>query len=208
MNAALEQFDAYWMPFTANRDFKKAPRLISRAEGHYYHTPDGRRLYDGFSGLWTCGLGHCHPKIAAAVQKQLAQMDYCMAFQMGGERAFELAEKLTGMAPPGFNHCFFTNSGSESADTALKIALAYHRAGAAAQRTRLIPQVDHLPHTYCPEHTAFSRGQPEWGAHLAAELERLCGLHGGENIAAVMVEPVAGSDRRPAPARGLSRKTA
>ncbi len=224
MNAALEQFDAYWMPFTANRDFKKAPRLISRAEGHYYHTPDGRRLYDGFSGLWTCGLGHCHPKIAAAVQKQLAQMDYCMAFQMGGERAFELAEKLTGMAPPGFNHCFFTNSGSESADTALKIALAYHRAGAAAQRTRLIgrergyhgvnfgglsvggmganraafaasliPQVDHLPHTYCPEHTAFSRGQPEWGAHLAAELERLCGLHGGENIAAVMVEPVAGS---------------
>lgn len=215
---------AQWMPFTANRDFKALPRIITQAAGHYYQSEDERRLYDSFSGLWTSGLGHCHPKIVAAVQKQVAQLDYCMNFQVGSQAAFELAEKLTQMAPNGFDHCFFTNSGSESVDTALKIALAYHRAknqsercyligrergyhgvnlggtsvgGIGANRhvfaNNLLSRVDHLPHTHNLEQAAFSRGQPEWGAHLADDLERICALHGAGNIAAVIVEPVAGS---------------
>ncbi len=224
MTLTQRQLDAHWMPFTANRDFKNNPRIITSAEGHYYQTSDGRRLYDSLSGLWTSGLGHCHPKIVAAVQKQVAELDYCLNFQLGGERAFQLAEKLTDLAPAQFNHCFFTNSGSESVDTALKIALAYHRAKGSAERTRLIGRergyhgvnfggmsvggmganrkmfsanlingVDHLPHTHNLEHSAFSKGQPEWGAHLADELEHLCAIHDGNNIAAVIVEPVAGS---------------
>jgi beta-alanine--pyruvate transaminase len=212
------------MPFTANRDYKKRPRVFVRAEGHYYYTADGRKLYDAFSGLWTSGLGHCHPKIVAAVQQQVATLDYSLGFQAGSDRVFELAEELTALAPEGFNRVFFTNSGSESADTSLKIALAYHRARGEGHRTRLIgrekgyhgvnfggmsvggmalnrkafgasllPGVDHLPHTWNLEHNAFSRGQPAWGAHLADELERLAALHDGGNIAAVIVEPVAGS---------------
>ena len=219
--AALE---SYWMPFTANRDFKKNPRLLVSANGHYYQTADGRRVYDAFSGLWTSGLGHCHPKIVAAVQQQVATLDYAMSFQAGNEKAFQLAAELTDMAPEGFTQCFFTNSGSESVDTALKIALACHRARGEGHRSRLIgrergyhgvnfggmsvggmsanrkafgasllPGVDHLPHTHSLEHNAFSKGQPEWGAHLADELERLAALHDGSNIAAVIVEPVAGS---------------
>ena len=224
MNAAVQDVDALWMPFTANRDFKKNPRIISGAEGHYYTSPDGTRRYDMFSGLWTSGVGHCHPKIVAAVQQQVAELDYCMTFQMGNEKAFELAGRVIDMAPDGFSNCFFTNSGSESVDTALKIALAYHRARGEGHRTRLIgrekgyhgvnfggmsvggivpnrkvfsanliPGVDHLRHTLDLEHNAFSRKQPEWGAHLADDLERLCQLHDGSNIAAVIVEPVAGS---------------
>jgi beta-alanine--pyruvate transaminase len=224
MNAAVQDVDALWMPFTANRDFKKNPRIISGAEGHYYTSPDGTRRYDTFSGLWTSGVGHCHPKIVAAVQQQVAELDYCMTFQMGNEKAFELASRVVDMAPGGFSNCFFTNSGSESVDTALKIALAYHRARGEGNRTRLIgrekgyhgvnfggmsvggivpnrkvfsanliPGVDHLRHTLDLEHNAFSRKQPEWGAHLADDLERLCLLHDGSNIAAVIVEPVAGS---------------
>ncbi len=219
--AALE---SYWMPFTANRDFKKNPRVLVSASGHYYQTADGRKVYDAFSGLWTSGLGHCHPKIVAAVQQQVATLDYAMSFQAGHEKAFQLAAEVTGIAPQGFTHCFFTNSGSESVDTALKIALACHRARGEGHRTRLIgrergyhgvnfggmsvggmsanrkafgasllPGVDHLPHTHSLEHNAFSKGQPEWGAHLADELERLAALHDGSNIAAVIVEPVAGS---------------
>ena len=212
------------MPFTANRDFKKNPRILLSASGHYYQTADGREVYDAFSGLWTSGLGHCHPKIVEAVQQQVATLDYAMAFQAGHENSFKLADELTAMAPEGFTRCFFTNSGSESVDTALKIALACHRARGEGHRTRLIgrergyhgvnfggmsvggmspnrkafgpsllPCVDHLPHTHSLEHNAFSRGQPEWGAFLTEELERLAALHDGSNIAAVIVEPVAGS---------------
>ena len=216
--------NAYWMPFTANRDFNKQPRVISGASGHWYTTTDGKRLYDTFSGLWTTGVGHCHPKIVDAVQKQVAELDYCIAFQVTNNKAPELAARVTRLAPEGINHCFFTNSGSESVDTALKIALGYHRARGEGNRTRLIgrergyhgvnfggmsvggivpnrkvfsaaliPGVDHLRHTHDLEHNAFSRGLPGWGGHLADDLERLCALHDGSNIAAVIVEPVAGS---------------
>ena len=224
MSDAADKLDAYWMPFTANRDFKKKPRVIKGAAGHYYTTDDGRKLYDMFSGLWTSGIGHCHPTIVAAVQKQVAELDYCMGFQVTNDKALELADRVVNMAPDGISHCFFTNSGSESVDTALKIALGYHRARGEGHRTRLIgrergyhgvnfggmsvggmvpnrkafsanliPGVDHIRHTLDLEHNAFSRGLPQWGAHLADDLERLCGLHDGSNIAAVIVEPAAGS---------------
>jgi beta-alanine--pyruvate transaminase len=216
--------ESYWMPFTANRDFKKQPRVFVRAEGHYYYTADGRKLYDAFSGLWTSGLGHCHPRIVEAVQKQVATLDYSLGFQAGSDKVFELSDKITAIAPEEFNKVFFTNSGSESADTSLKIALAYHRARGEGHRTRLVgrekgyhgvnfggmsvggmspnrkafgasllPCVDHLSHTWNPEHNAYSRGQPAWGVHLADDLERLAALHDGGNIAAVIVEPVSGS---------------
>ena len=219
--AALE---SYWLPFTANRDFKTNPRIIVGASGHHYQTDDGRQVYDSFSGLWTSGLGHCHPKVVEAVQKQVATLDYAMAFQASHDKVFELADQLTDLAPQELNHVFFTNSGSESVDTALKIALAYHRSRGEGHRTRLIgrergyhgvnfggmsvggmfpnrkafgssllPCVDHLPHTYNREENAFSKGAPPWGLHLADELERLCALHDGSNIAAVIVEPVPGS---------------
>ncbi len=224
MSATAKDVDAYWMPFTANRDFKKEPRIIAAASGHHYTTVDGTRIYDMFSGLWTSGIGHCHPKIVEAVQQQVATLDYCMSFQLSNDKAFELAERVVDMAPAGFSNCFFTNSGSESVDTALKIALAYHRARGEGNRTRLIgrekgyhgvnfggmsvggmvpnrkvfsanliPGVDHMRHTLDLERNAFSRGQPEHGAELAEDLERLAGLHDGSNIAAVIVEPVAGS---------------
>lgn len=138
MSASAKNVAAYWMPFTANRDFKKQPRIIAGAAGHHYTTADGRRLYDTFSGLWTSGVGHCHPKIVEAVQKQVATLDYCMGFQMSNDKAFELAERVIDIAPAGFSNCFFTNSGSESVDSALKIALAYHRARGEGHRTRLI----------------------------------------------------------------------
>ena len=222
MNAVTT--DALWMPFTANRDFKKQPRIISGAQGHHYTTTDGRRLYDTFSGLWTTGVGHCHPKIVEAVQQQVATLDYAMTFQMGNDKSFELAERVVDLAPEGFSNVFFTNSGSESVDTALKIALAYHRAKGEGHRTRLIgrekgyhgvnfggmsvggivpnrkvfsavllPGVDHLRHTLDIGRNAFSRGMPEHGAELADDLERLCVLHDGSNIAAVIVEPIVGS---------------
>jgi adenosylmethionine-8-amino-7-oxononanoate aminotransferase len=130
--------DAFWMPFTANRDFKQHPRIITGASGHYYIAADGTRLYDTFSGLWTSGVGHCHPKIVEAVQTQVASLDYCMTFQMRNDKPFALAERVIEMAPAGFSSCFLTNSGSESVDSALKIALAYHRARGEGNRTRLI----------------------------------------------------------------------
>jgi len=218
--AALE---SYWLPFTANRDFKTNPRIIVGASGHHYQTDDGRQVYDSFSGLWTSGLGHCHPKVVEAVQKQVATLDYAMAFQASHDKVFELADQLTDLAPQELNHVFFTNSGSESVDTALKIALAYHRSRGEGHRTRLIGRergyhgvgfggisvggivanrkmfgtmlagVDHLPHTHDLAHNAFSRGLPQWGAHLADELERLVTLHDASTIAAVIVEPIAGS---------------
>ena len=224
MSSAASNLDAYWMPYTANRDFKAKPRVISGASGHYYTTTDGTKLYDTFSGLWTSGVGHCHPKIVEAVQQQVAKLDYCMGFQVTNNKAIELANRVTKMAPEGIDHCFFTNSGSESVDTALKIALGYHRARGEGHRTRLIgrergyhgvnfggmsvggmvpnrkvfsanliPGVDHIRHTHDLQRNAYSRGLPEHGAELAEDLERLCGLHDGSNIAAVIVEPVAGS---------------
>ncbi len=215
---------AFWMPFTANRDFQRRPRVITRAAGHHYIDADGRRLYDTFSGLWTSGLGHCHPRIVEAVQAQVATLDMSMAFQVSNDKAFELARRVTDLAPAGMSHCFFTNSGSEAVDTALKVALGYHRARGEGHRTRLIgrergyhgvnfggmsvggivpnrkmfsanliPGVDHIRHTLDLEHNAMTRGLPEWGAHFADDLARLAALHDGSNIAAVIVEPVAGS---------------
>ncbi len=225
--------DAYWMPFTANRQFKQAPRLLARAAGMHYWTPDGRRILDGVAGLWCVNAGHSRPEISAAVARQVEVMDYAPPFQMGHPAAFELAEKLVAIAPAGLNRVFFTNSGSESVDTALKIALAYHRVRGDAARTRIIgrergyhgvgfggisvggivanrkmwsasmlPGVDHLPHTHDLARNAFSRGQPKHGAELADELERLVALHDASTIAAVIVEPIAGSTGVLIPPRG------
>jgi beta-alanine--pyruvate transaminase len=220
--AGLEA-SAFWMPYTANRQFKKAPRLLARAEGMHYWTPEGRQILDGTAGLWCVNAGHCRPKIVAAVQKQVAQMDFAPTFNMGHPAAFEFADRLARIAPPGFSKVFFTNSGSESADTALKIALAWHRARGEGQRIRLIGRergyhgvnfggmavggipanrkafgpgvagVDHIRHTHDPARNSFSRGQPAYGAEFADDLERLCALHGPSTIAALIVEPVAGS---------------
>ena len=225
--------EPYWLPYTANRAFKNDPRIIESAQGFYYRTREGRTVLDSFSGLWSTGLGHCHPKIVKAVQDQVARLDYAAAFQVGHTGAFELADKVTGFAPGGFDHVFFTNSGSEAVDTALKIALGWHRVRGDGTRIKLIgrergyhgvnfggmsvggipgnrkmfgnamlPNVDHLPHTLDLEHNAFNRGQPGWGLHLADELERIVALHNAENIAAVIVEPVAGSAGVLVPPRG------
>ena len=223
MNARLatNDLEAFWMPFTANREYKKAPRLLVRAEGMYYVTDDGRRVLDGTSGLWCVNAGHCRPRIVEAVRKQVGELDFAGSFQMGHPRAFECASKLINIAPSGFDHVFFTNSGSESVETALKIALAYHRAKGNATKVRLIGRergyhgvnfggtsvggiannrkmfgtllsgVDHLRHTHDLARNAFSRGEPEHGAELADDLERLVALHDGSTIAAVIVEPVA-----------------
>ena len=215
--------ESYWMPFTANRQFKAHPRLLVEAEGMYYRSADGHKILDGTAGLWCVNAGHCRKKIVEAGQRQVARMEYATAFQMGHPGAFELAARLAAMLPGNLDHVFFTNSGSEAVDTALKIALAYHRVRGEGARQRLIGRergyhgvgfggisvggiaknrmhfgglltgVDHLPHTHSLEHAAFSRGQPEWGAHLADELERLVALHDASTIAAVIVEPVAGS---------------
>ena len=220
--AAPNDLSAFWMPFTANRQFKDAPRMFVAAEGMHYTTADGRQVLDGTAGLWCCNAGHRRPRIVEAIQAQAAELDYAPAFQMGHPKAFELASALRDMAPEGMEHVFFTNSGSESVETALKIAIAYHRARGDGARTRLIGRergyhgvnfggisvggivnnrkmfgallngVDHLPATHLPENR-FTRGQPEHGAHLADELERIVALHGAETVAAVIVEPVAGS---------------
>jgi len=218
------ELDAFWMPFTANRQFKANPRLVARAEGMYYWTPDGREVLDGVAGLWCVNAGHGRREIADAAAKQLNTMEFAPTFQMGHPIAFDLANRLARLAPPGLDRVFFTNSGSESVDTALKIAIAYHRARGAGQRTRFIgrekgyhgvgfggisvggmvnnrkiygssmlPGVDHLPHTLDLGHNAFSRGLPQWGMHLANELERLIALHDASTIAAVIVEPISGS---------------
>jgi beta-alanine--pyruvate transaminase len=214
---------AYWMPFTANRQFKAAPRLLVAAEGMHYTSHDNRQVLDGTAGLWCVNAGHGHPKIKEAVKAQIDVLDYAPSFQMGHPLGFELANRLTEMTPDGMDRVFYTNSGSEAVDTALKIAIAYHRARGEGSRIRLIGRergyhgvgfggisvggivanrkvfgpllagVDHLPHTHSLEKNAYSRGQPAWGAHLADELERLVALHDASTIAAVIVEPVAGS---------------
>jgi len=215
--------EAFWMPFTANRQFKAAPRLIVGADGMYYTTHDGRQVMDAVAGLWCVNCGHGAPRITKAIQAQAATLDYSPAFQMGHPRAFDLASRLADLAPGDLDHVFFTNSGSESVDTALKIALAYHKVRGDGGRTRLIGRekgyhgvgfggisvggivnnrkffgsllagVDHMRHTHDLEHNAFTRGVPEWGAHLADDLERIVQLHGPDTVAAVIVEPFAGS---------------
>ncbi|MCB1626762.1 MAG: aspartate aminotransferase family protein [Xanthomonadales bacterium] len=215
--------DAFWMPFSANRQFKSHPRLLVSAEGMHYRSVDGREILDGTGGLWCCNAGHARPRIVQAVQQQIQTMDFAPTFQMGHPLPFVLAERLKAIAPDGIDHVFFTNSGSESVDTALKIALAYHRARGEGQRTRLIgrekgyhgvgfggisvgglpnnrkvfgsllPGVDHLRHTLDIGRNAFTRGLPEHGADLADDLERLVALHDASTIAAVIVEPIAGS---------------
>ena len=215
--------EAWWMPFTANRQFKQAPRLLARASGMHYWDVHGRQILDGVAGLWCVNAGHARPRIVQAIQQQAAELDFAPTFQMGHPKAFELAERLASIAPAGLNRVFFANSGSEAVETALKIALAYHRVRGEGTRTRLIGRergyhgvnfggisvggmvgnrktfglavagVDHLRHTHDPARNAFSVGQPLHGADFADDLERLVALHDASNIAAVIVEPVAGS---------------
>ena len=214
---------AYWMPFTANRQFKKSPRLLTRAEGMHYWDDKGRQILDGVAGLWCVNAGHARPRIVQAIQQQAAEMDFCPPFQMAHPKAFELAERVAQIAPEGMGKVFFANSGSEAVDTALKMALAYHRVRGEGTRTRLLGRergyhgvnfggisvggmvgnrktfglavagVDHIRHTHDPARNAFSKGQPVHGADIADDLERLVALHDASNIAAVIVEPVAGS---------------
>jgi beta-alanine--pyruvate transaminase len=227
----------FWMPFTANRQFKSSPRMLEKAKGMYYTSTDGRQILDGTAGLWCVNAGHGRQEIIDAVTHQLSTMDFAPAFNMAHPLAFEVASKVAEVMPAGLDRIFFTNSGSESVDSALKIALAYHRARGEAQRTRfigrergyhgvgfggisvggissnrksyssnLMPGVDHLPHTLNIAETAYTRGQPAWGAHLADELERLVTLHDASTIAAVIVEPLAGSTGVLVPPKGYLEK--
>ncbi|WP_027815319.1 aspartate aminotransferase family protein [Paraburkholderia bannensis] len=220
----IDDLSSFWMPFTANRQFKAAPRLLESAKGMYYRTTDGREVMDGSAGLWCVNAGHGREEIVAAIAQQAGKLDFAPTFQMGHPLAFEAASKIAEIMPEGLDRVFFTNSGSESVDTALKIALAYHRSRGEGQRTKLIgrergyhgvgfggisvggiganrktfsgqllPAIDHLPHTHNLEQNAFTKGQPAWGAHLADDLERIVALHDASTIAAVIVEPVAGS---------------
>jgi beta-alanine--pyruvate transaminase len=231
------ELEALWLPFTANRQFKANPRLLSKASGMYYWTPDGRQILDGVAGLWCVNAGHARREITQAVANSLETLDYAPPFQMGHPQAFRLANELVQIAPGGLDHVFFTNSGSEAVDTALKIALAFHRARGQASRTRLIgrergyhgvgfggisvggispnrkvwsaallPGTDHLAHTHDLVRNAFSRGLPAHGAALAEELERLVALHDASNIAAVIVEPIAGSTGVLLPPRGYLQR--
>ena len=222
-SAHPHSMDAYWMPFTANRQFKKAPRLLAKASGMHFWTPEGREVLDGIAGLWCVNAGHARPKIVKAIAEQAAELDFAPPCNMAHPKAFELAERLVQMTPQGLNKVFYTNSGSEAVDTALKMAIAYHRARGEGTRTRLIGRergyhgvnfggisvggivgnrklfgpalggVDHLRHTHDLSRNAFSRGVPAFGAELADDLERMVALHDASTIAAVIVEPVAGS---------------
>ncbi len=220
VSATLEN-SPFFMPFSMNRQFKKHPRLLARAEGMYYYTPEGRKILDGTAGLWCVNAGHCRKKIVDAVARGVATLDFAPPFNMGHPLAFEFAERIAPLLPKGITRVFFTNSGSESVDTALKLALAYHRVRGEGHRMRLIGRekgyhgvnfggtavggivgnrkifgalvagVDHIRHTHDPAKNAFSRGQPKHGAELAEDLERLCQLHDPSTIAALIVEPVA-----------------
>jgi len=222
--SSATSLEELWMPFTANRAFKRAPRLLVAAKGMYYTDAEGRRILDGTAGLWCVNAGHCRDSVTAAIREQAGVLDYAPPFQMGHPLAFELAEALRDLLPDGIDHVFFTNSGSEAVDTALKIALAYWQAKGEPRRVRfvgrargyhgvgfggiavggieanraqfaaqMLPAVDHLPHTHDLSANAYSRGQPERGAHLADALEEIIARHGADTIAAVIVEPVAGS---------------
>jgi len=229
---ANDPLAAFWLPFTNNRAYKAQPRQLVSAKDMHYRSADGRAVLDGTSGLWCVNAGHCREPIIDAIQRTAASLDFAGTFQLGHPLPFELATRLAALMPDGIDRIFFTNSGSESVDTALKIALACQRARGHAGRTRLIgrerayhgvnfggisvggignnrrwygallPGVDHLPHTLSLEHAAFTRGQPEWGAHLADDLERIVALHGAETIAAVIVEPMAGSTGVLVPPKG------
>ena len=227
-----KNMDAYWMPFTANRQFKKAPRLLAKSKGMFFWTPEGREILDGAAGLWCVNAGHTRPKIVKAIAEQAAELDFAPSFQMAHPKAFELAEELIKITPQGLNKVFFTNSGSESVETALKMAIAYHRVRGEGSRTRLIGRergyhgvnfggisvggivsnrkmfgtllagVDHIRHTHDLSRNAFTVGQPQHGAELADDLERLVALHDASTIAAVIVEPVAGSTGVLVPPKG------
>ena len=222
-NVTPNNLESFWMPFSANRQFKRDPRMFVAADGMYYTTADGRKVLDGTAGLWCVNAGHARKQIVEAVQAQVAELDYAPAFQMGHPKAFELAARLCAMMPEGLDHVFYTNSGSESVETALKIAIAYQKARGETGRYRLIGRergyhgvnfggisvggivsnrktfgpllngVDHLPHTHDLSRNAFTRGEPQNGAELADELERIVALHDPSTVAAVIVEPVAGS---------------
>lgn len=228
--------EAFWMPFTANRQFKQAPRMFVSADRMHYTTSDGRQVLDGTAGLWCCNAGHNRPKIVEAIRQQAGELDYAPAFQMGHPKAFELASRLTQITPEGFDHVFFTNSGSESVDTALKIAIAYQRAKGQGSRFRLIGRergyhgvnfggisvggivtnrkmfgtlltgVDHMRHTHDLDRNAYTVGEPEHGAELADDLLRIATLHDPSTIAAVIVEPVAGSTGVLVPPKGYLKK--
>jgi len=233
---SANNLDAFLMPFTANRQFKANPRLLAKAKGVHYWTPEGRRIIDGTAGLWCVNAGHGREEIKAAIAKQLDEMDYAPSFQMGHPKAFELAARHAALLPGDLNHAFYCNSGSEAVDSALKIALAFQRARGQGTRTRfvgrergyhgvgfggisvggmvnnrkwfgaMLPGVDHLPHTHLPQN-AFSRGEPEHGGiALADELERIVGLHDASNIAAVIVEPCAGSTGYLPPPKGYLKR--
>ena len=221
--AVPNDLEPFWIPFTPNRDFKKTPRMIARAKDMHYYTPEGRAVLDACAGLWCTNAGHNREPIVAAIQAQAAELDYAPAFQFSHPKAFELAARVAALAPGDLDHVFFCNSGSEAVDTALKIALAYHNVRGQGARTRLIGRergyhgvgfggisvggivnnrkffgsllagVDHLPSTYNREQQAFSKGEPDWGAHLADDLERIVTLHDASTVAAVIVEPMAGS---------------
>jgi len=236
ISGSPNNLDAFWMPYSANRQFKGAPRMLKSAKGMYYTTTDGRQILDGTAGLWCCNAGHGREEITRAVQETVAELDYAPTFQMGHPLAFEFASRLTAMAPEPFTNAFFCNSGSEAADSALKIALAYHKVRGEGGRFRLIGRergyhgsgfggisvggivknrmyfgtllagADHLPHTWNLEHQSYSKGEPEWGAHLADELERIVQLHDASTIAAVMVEPVAGSTGVLIPPQGYLKR--
>jgi len=227
---------AWWLPFTANRSFKQNPRMVARAKDMHYFTPDGRAILDGSAGLWCCNAGHNRNEIVSAIQAQASELDYVPAFQFGHSGGFTLASRIAQMAPGDLDHVFFCNSGSEAVDTALKIALAYWNVTGQGQRTRLVGRergyhgvgfggisvggivsnrkffgsllagVDHLPHTYNRAEQAFSRGEPEWGAHLADDLERIVALHDASTIAAVIVEPMAGSTGVLPPPKGYLQR--
>lgn len=222
----------YWMPFTSNKEFKTSPRMLVSAEGMYFKNEQGDKILDSAAGLWCCNAGHSHPKIVEAIQRQAATLDYAPPFQMGHPKAFELADRIASMLPGDLSHVFFANSGSESVDSALKIAIAYHKINGEGGRTRLIgrergyhgtgfggisvggmvnnrkffggllPGTDHLPHTHNLVKQAFTRGQPEWGGHLAEELESIVTLHDASTIAAVIVEPIPGSTGVLVPPKG------
>jgi len=226
----------FWMPFTPNKAFKARPRLLARAKDMHFYDVAGRAVLDATAGLWCSNAGHCRPRIVEAIQAQAAEMDFAPNFQFGHPKVFELASRLAMLAPGNLNYAFFCNSGSEAADSALKIALAYHRARGEASRTRMIgrergyhgvgfggisvggmvanrkwygpllPGADHLSHTYNRAEQAYSAGEPAWGAHLADELERLVALHDASTIAAVIVEPMAGSTGVLAPPQGYLKR--
>ena len=228
--------DAFWMPFTPNRAFKADPRMVVRAEGMHYYTPDGRAVLDGTAGLWCCAAGHGRKPIVQAIQRAAAELDYATNFNLGHPSAFEFANRLADILPDGLDRIFYTNSGSESADTALKIALAYQKARGKAGKYRLIGRergyhgtnfggisvggivrnrmtygpmvagVDHLPHTLDISRNAFSRGEPPFGVEYADALERIVQLHDASTIAAVIVEPVAGSTGVIMPPQGYLKR--